>query len=574
MFLLRLLLLISFLILQAYSTDDTVSQNYDEFIKFHWKGALTSNSIILKVFPNTKELKKHNYNVFLAYYNKTHDQSVDFLRFKALTFSSGEYPVAEIKLENLEPSTEYFYSFIFSSTSDISSPDLQVIPNPEFSFKTFQIALTPANFTFGLASCAPTGSNSSVFLDLKEKHLDFFMHMGDFHYDDNDEDNVEKFYQTYHKVFSSPNQKAFFQQTPITYVWDDHDFGPNDAIGTSPSKPAATKAYKDFVPYYPLKNYLPSDDSQVFPGKAPVGVITGDEYKVYNHTSPFGIFRSFIVGRCLFIMMDLRSFLEVEPDDILGAEQKDWLENQIKYAGLNEGIKMVFVTSSFSWIHNGGPTFEEIVWSSHRNTQKLIADQIQTYINKTNKKIMFLCGDAHMLAFDDGRNNRFGGFPVVQAASLDKKPNCKGGPYSHGTFPGKGQYGIIEVTDANDTICVKINLMRGNISMIAYDTCHPELYPSTGSAKCHPTWGDFSMMMGVVCVSISVLVWCFVRRRKQQVKSGNGKQKHGLNIRYGYGYENMKEDGKGSEEIEEDNSGFRQNSKIEMTNKKKSHKGD
>ena len=30
-----------------------------------------------------------------------------------------------------------------------------------------------------------------------------------------------------------------------------------------------------------------------------------------------------------------------------------------------------------------------------------------------------ISGDAHMLAFDDGRNNMQGGFPVFQAASLD-----------------------------------------------------------------------------------------------------------------------------------------------------------
>lgn len=30
-----------------------------------------------------------------------------------------------------------------------------------------------------------------------------------------------------------------------------------------------------------------------------------------------------------------------------------------------------------------------------------------------------ISGDAHMVAFDDGRNNMKGNFPVFQAASLD-----------------------------------------------------------------------------------------------------------------------------------------------------------
>ena len=48
-----------------------------------------------------------------------------------------------------------------------------------------------------------------------------------------------------------------------------------------------------------------------------------------------------------------------------------------------------------------------------------------------------ISGDAHMLGFDDGRNNFWGEFPVFQVGSLDSIPSCKGGPYSHGVYPGK-----------------------------------------------------------------------------------------------------------------------------------------
>jgi hypothetical protein len=59
-------------------------------------------------------------------------------------------------------------------------------------------------------------------------------------------------------------------------------------------------------------------------------------------------------------------------------------------------------------------------------------------------------GDAHMLAADDGSNSdyaRSGGFPVFQAAALDRRGSVKGGPYSEGTFPGDGQFGLISVED-------------------------------------------------------------------------------------------------------------------------------
>src|SRR5690606_12292946 len=122
----------------------------------------------------------------------------------------------------------------------------------------------------------------------------FFVHMGDLHYHNIDVNDTDRFYDAYYQVFDSPTQKKFFQNTPVYYVWDDHDFGPNDAEGTSPSKPAATIAFKRFAPYVPLQNTLPDDETGVTPDMAP--------YLSYTVDPEYGIFRSWIVGRCLFIM--------------------------------------------------------------------------------------------------------------------------------------------------------------------------------------------------------------------------------------------------------------------------------
>jgi hypothetical protein len=43
------------------------------------------------------------------------------------------------------------------------------------------------------------------------------------------------------------------------------------------------------------------------------------------------------------------------------------------------------------------------------------------------------------------------GFPVFHAGALDRRGSVKGGPYSEGTFPGGGQFGLLEVTDDGGT---------------------------------------------------------------------------------------------------------------------------
>lgn len=457
------------------------SVDYDKYLFFHWEGALTSHSLNIKIFPKLSELSNAKYNAFIALYTKSQAEDPEGTTIKPINFPDRNYSVAEVVFDTLSSNTQYFYSLVFIESQTLDPEVFASIYSnqkfKEFSFSTFGIALTRYNFTFGAASCAKSNSESPVFNSLRNEKLNFFIHMGDLHYMDILENKIEKFYEAYYSVFNSSTQKPFFQNTPVFYVWDDHDFG----YGPEPNcRPAVTQAFRDFVPYGPLKNFLPSDDELVFPDIAPISNKDASEYE--RTSGEFGIFRSFLVGRCLFIIMDLRSFMEAQENDVLGNEQMNWLENQIRFAGKNEEVRQIFIVSSFPWITEA--KFAE--WAPYTSTQQKISDWVLQYIEGTNKHIMMLSGDAHMIAFDDGKNNRFGGFPIVQAASLDQRGSCKGGPYSHGLEQGPGHYASIEVNDyKNDTICVKVYLKNQTSSVISYDTCNPELYPENEMA-CPP----------------------------------------------------------------------------------------
>jgi hypothetical protein len=130
---------------------------------------------------------------------------------------------------------------------------------------------------------------------------------------------------------------------------------------------------------------------------------------------------------------------------MLGAEQLDWLERELRAAATTDEV-VVWVNGS-PWIEareSGGDS-----WGAYATERSRIAAMIEG-AGLTDRLVM-LSGDAHMVAIDDGTNSGYGptgaGFPVFHAAALDRPGGVKGGPYSDGTHPGAGQFGMVDVVD-------------------------------------------------------------------------------------------------------------------------------
>jgi hypothetical protein len=43
-------------------------------------------------------------------------------------------------------------------------------------------------------------------------------------------------------------------ELPMAYMWDDHDFGPDNSDATAPGRDASLRAYREYVPHYPLQD--------------------------------------------------------------------------------------------------------------------------------------------------------------------------------------------------------------------------------------------------------------------------------------------------------------------------------
>ena len=314
-------------------------------------------------------------------------------------------------ISGLSPGTAYHYAVEADGALDLVRAG---------RFTTF--AGGPFSFEVAVGSCARLGSNGAVFDAIRERDPALFLILGDLFYGDVAVDDIDAFLADYRRTLTAPAQAALYRDVPIAYIWDDHDFGPNDAAADSPSRAAALDAYDELVPHYPL----PLD------GDGPIA-------------------QAFTVGRVRFILTDLRSARTPKGESdgpaktMLGETQRAWFEAELLDAAARHPV--VVWVSSVPWIdpvRAGADDWAGYAWER---------EQIATFIADHGiDNLIMIAGDAHMVAIDDGTNSGYasgggGGFPLMHASALDRPGTLKGGPYSEGAFPGGGQFGIVDVTD-------------------------------------------------------------------------------------------------------------------------------
>jgi phosphodiesterase/alkaline phosphatase D-like protein len=385
------------------------------------------------------------------------------VRLPAVVSLSNNFNVVSFNVSGLEPDTPYHYAVEVNG---------KIERTKRGEFRTFP-APGPASFKVAFASCGRTGSTREVFDRIREHRPLFYMSMGDFHYEDIKTNRLDRFITAYDEVLASPQQSDLYRHVPFVYMWDDHDYGGNNANKKSKTHEAARGAYELYVPHYPFV-YAKEDEP---------------------------ITQAFTAGRVRFIITDLRSERD-DPKDkddenksIMGRAQKEWLKQELLAANgkyplicwittvpwIGEKGKSpyrVVTTNEWGFIHhtnltealtrtnrsgrnrNGGGGDEDH-WSVFTTERREIADFIKS---NSISGVAIVHGDSHMLAADDGTNADYatgGGapIPVMCGGPLDQNPSLKGGPYSQGVYrvrdkDGESGFGLMTVTDRGSTIDV------------------------------------------------------------------------------------------------------------------------
>jgi len=387
----------------------TVTALPESPVEWVWSGAVTSTSAEIRAHP------QNDYDsVRLAL---TTDGDFDDPTWIEPVDESGR--VVGFRIGDLDADTAYRYAVeIDGSLDEVRSGGFTTFPEGASSY------------TVAVGACARIGSNGAVFDAIRELDPLLYLITGDLHYGDTGENDVERYRKVMDLTLRQPAQSALYRNTPIAYVWDDHDYGPNDSDGNSPSRQAAMASYREHVPSYELG---------------------GPDSAVYQ---------AFTIGRVRFVVTDARSARNLDVDEesgaksLLGAEQKAWFKNEVVDASRDH--ELVVWVNPVPWVAEARDGADN--WAGYPEERRELADHIAE--NEVDNLLM-VAGDAHMIAIDDGTNTDYstdqvGGFPLLHSAALDRPGSVKGGPYSEGAVGDGGQFATIDIIDDGDSITVEL----------------------------------------------------------------------------------------------------------------------
>jgi len=309
------------------------------------------------------------------------------------------------------------------------------------SFQGFPQAGVPQNFKFACGGCSDTGSNTNLYTAVKAQNPILMIEYGDLHYWNINTNDIALFRKALDTVALAPKRGSLFDSVPLAWVWDDHDFADDNSDGTNPAKPASQAAYRENVPSYAL----PSSSGAVY--------------------------QSFVIGRCRFVLTDLRS----ERDSKLNAdssthtqmslEQLTWFKAELTAAKLERQI--VFWFSTVPWIAPAGDNNSDD-WGGFTFERAAVADFIQQ-LDWPN--IIIFTGDQHSAAIDDGTNDKYttdglgNSCPVFLPFPENQTTQVYGGTYTQGPLSHAqtrlmGFAGIVTVTDDGLNITVKLDVIN------------------------------------------------------------------------------------------------------------------
>lgn len=287
---------------------------------------------------------------------------------KSTSVQSNEL-VNKLVVSNLEPGKTYQYSISFNQ-----KPVSFHYPLEFTTLALWQHRTDAPDFTFATGSCTyineerfdrpgrPYGSDSDIFNAIADQNPSFMLWLGDNAYlREPDWNTWNGIVHRYNHTRSHPKMQRLLASCNNYAIWDDHDFGPNDANGSFIHKDLTLKAFELFWAN-------PSCGLPELPS-----IITQFRY----HDADFFL----LDNRYYRTASNIKT---MEPQ-ILGKQQIDWLIQALKYS-----------KASFKFVAVGGQFLSTAkVYENHANYEKERQEIISRLKEEGLHNVIFLTGDRH-----------------------------------------------------------------------------------------------------------------------------------------------------------------------------------
>lgn len=114
----------------------------------------------------------------------------------------------------------------------------------ELETKAVKVSHTPVFTHILFGSCSHQDKSMPIFDAILREPADGFIFLGDNIYGDTE--NMKTLAEKYQKLGNNPGVKALINKVPVYAIWDDHDYGENDAGKEYPFKAESKQLMLDF----------------------------------------------------------------------------------------------------------------------------------------------------------------------------------------------------------------------------------------------------------------------------------------------------------------------------------------
>jgi alkaline phosphatase D len=364
-----------------------------------------------------------------ALYHEKDSKSRDFRTNTVLTCKEDAF-TAHLIADSVEPGKRYEYQLI------INGQAVSLSYSTEFQTQSiWKWRGNPPAFRFLTGSCAyinqtehdrpgrPYGGEYQIFTNMATQSADFTVWLGDnFYYREPDWNSWTGIVNRNTYMRSTTEMQALFASSHNYFIWDDHDYGPNDSDKGFYNKEKTLEAYKLFFP------------NPTFGTEEMKGVIS-----------------SFQWADADFFLLDNRWYrdpnnLKAKDKTILGEKQLKWLFDNL----VSSQATFKFVAMGGQFLSTAG-LYETYYGNGFENERQAIIDFIYEH---NIKNVIFLTGDVH---FTEISVLKADGKPTIWDLTFSpftSGPNTKGDAFNNtlrvpGTLVMERNYGLIDVNGVN-----------------------------------------------------------------------------------------------------------------------------